>query len=174
MDAIGAGVTCRHNNSSGTGILGNGTYCRAACLPCGPLQYRGQQQLPRDPEHGQHSAPLLQTASVKFCSSAPTRWSTTSGKASGTGVCQTKNDLTTFTYAQFGKFTRVDLVNDGRTFPYTDPFTGVASSRTFDQEMTNYSNWFAYYRTARVLAAKTTTAIAFNIIDNTYRAGFAR
>jgi hypothetical protein len=37
--------------------------------------------------------------------------------------------------------------------------------------MTNYSNWFAYYRT-RVLAAKTTTAIAFNIIDNTYRAGF--
>ena len=37
--------------------------------------------------------------------------------------------------------------------------------------MTNYANWFAYYRT-RILAAKTTTAIAFNIVDNTYRAGF--
>ena len=37
--------------------------------------------------------------------------------------------------------------------------------------MTNYAKWFTYYRT-RVLAAKTTSAIAFNIVDKTYRAGF--
>ncbi len=37
--------------------------------------------------------------------------------------------------------------------------------------MTNYANWYAYYRT-RILAAKTTTAIAFNIVDNKYRVGF--
>ena len=37
--------------------------------------------------------------------------------------------------------------------------------------MTNYANWYAYYRT-RVLAAKTTSSLAFNFLDSTYRVGF--
>jgi type IV pilus assembly protein PilY1 len=56
-------------------------------------------------------------------------------------------------------------------FPFTDPFSGISGTRTYQQEMTNYANWYAYYRT-RILAAKTTTAIAFNIVDNKYRVGF--
>ena len=59
----------------------------------------------------------------------------------------------------------------GRNYTYTDPFTGVAGTRTYAEEMTNYANWFAYYRT-RILAAKTTSAIAFGNVDNSYRAGF--
>ena len=66
--------------------------------------------------------------------------------------------------------TRVGLIS-GRTYAYTDPFTLVAGTRTYAEEMTNYANWYAYYRT-RVLAAKTTSAIAFGNVDNTYRVGF--
>lgn len=71
---------------------------------------------------------------------------------------------------KYGQLKRVGLVDDGRTFPYTDPFTGDSGSRNYAQEMTNYANWYAYYRT-RVLTAKTTTAIAFANVDKTYRAG---
>ncbi len=92
-------------------------------------------------------------------------------KGFGVAPCQSKNDLTTFLNVAYGTFTRVDLVNDGRLYNYVDPYTGVAGTRTYAQEMTNYSNWFSYYRT-RVLAAKTTTAIAFSFLDSTYRVGF--
>src|SRR5208282_3142112 len=44
-------------------------------------------------------------------------------------------------------------------------------TRTFDQEMTNYANWFAYYRT-RVQAVKTVTSLVFSQLDNTYSVGF--
>ena len=89
----------------------------------------------------------------------------------GKGTCQAKNDQTRTSTSKYGKFTRVGLVNDGRTFAYTDPFTGDPGTRTYAEEMTNYSNWYTYYRT-RILTAKTTTAIAFNNVDKTYRAGF--
>ena len=85
-------------------------------------------------------------------------------------MCQNKNDFATHTNIAYGKFTRIDLVNDGRLFNYVDPINGP-STRTYAQEMTNYSNWYAYYRT-RVLAAKTTSAIAFSFLDATNRVGF--
>jgi type IV pilus assembly protein PilY1 len=87
------------------------------------------------------------------------------------GTCQSKDDFSVYVNVHYGTFARVDLVNDGRVFNYVDPYSGLPGTRTFAQEMTNYSNWYAYYRT-RVLAAKTTTAIAFNFLDATYRVGF--
>jgi type IV pilus assembly protein PilY1 len=51
------------------------------------------------------------------------------------------------------------------TVPEIDPVTGVLGS-----EMTNYANWFAYYRT-RILATKTITSLAFRNIDTQYRVG---
>jgi hypothetical protein len=35
-----------------------------------------------------------------------------------------------FVHGKYGQFTRVDLVNDGRLFAFTDPFTGVAGLRS--------------------------------------------
>jgi type IV pilus assembly protein PilY1 len=43
--------------------------------------------------------------------------------------------------------------------------------RTFDEEMTNYANWYAYYRT-RILATKTVSSIAFNTLDAKVRVGY--
>lgn len=109
--------------------------------------------------------------SVRFCNSTVTadndKW-----RGFGTSPCPTeKNDLTTYRHVQYGKFTRYDLINDGRTFPYTDPVTGAPGARTYAEEVRNYANWFAYYRT-RILATKTTSAIAFSYLDDTYRVGF--
>ncbi|MEP7329924.1 MAG: PilC/PilY family type IV pilus protein [Betaproteobacteria bacterium] len=172
MDANGAGVTCRHNNNTGTYVSTRFTYPDSAVID--PTLYNkvvndgtcgGIASTVAIPRH------YYSIASVQFCNSvngtANAQW-----KGFGVaGTCQTKNDLNTTNNVKYGKFTRTGLVNDGRTFPYTDPFSGVSGTRTYAEEMTNYANWYAYYRT-RILAAKTTTAIAFNIVDNKYRAGF--
>ena len=109
-------------------------------------------------------------ASVQFCDHIDT---TVNGqwKGFGTGACQASNDLQQHPVAQYGKFTRVGLVNDGRSYPYTDQVTGAAMSRSYAQEIINYANWFAYYR-LRAHAAKTTSTLAFNLLDPTYRVGF--
>ena len=44
-------------------------------------------------------------------------------------------------------------------------------TRTYAQEIINYANWYAYYR-LRAHAAKTTSSLAFNLLDDSYRVGF--
>jgi type IV pilus assembly protein PilY1 len=74
-------------------------------------------------------------------------------------------------------FQRVDLdITQRATASYTTTWTDANSqqqtiTRTFDEEMTNYANWFAYYRT-RVQAVKTVTSIVFTQLDNTFNVGF--
>src|SRR5438105_15061899 len=66
------------------------------------------------------------------------------------------------------------------TFTHTfldDSHTPQTITRTFGgatpdvSEMTNYANWYAYYRT-RITAVKTVTSLAFKEIDSKYRVGF--
>lgn len=172
MDANGAGVTCRHNNMlAGSYTSNRFTYPESTAVD--PTKYNKQVS---DANCGTVAATVnipqhyYTAASVQFCNAGD---ATVNGqwRGYGTGTCQANNDLNTYINVKFGKFTRVDLVNDGRTYTYTDPFTGTVGARTYAEEMTNYANWYAYYRT-RVLTAKTTSAIAFNIVDNAYRAGF--
>src|SRR5581483_6982531 len=74
-------------------------------------------------------------------------------------------------------FERVDLDVTKRglqnfTHTWKDSTATVQTiTRTFDEEMTNYANWFAYYRT-RIQAVKTVTSLVFNLLDDTYRVGF--
>ena len=42
---------------------------------------------------------------------------------------------------------------------------------TYNQEITNYANWFSYYRT-RMLGMKSSASLAFKGIDSRYRVGF--
>jgi Tfp pilus tip-associated adhesin PilY1 len=42
---------------------------------------------------------------------------------------------------------------------------------TYEEEMTNYANWWAYYRT-RMQAMKTATSLAFEPITSSYRVGY--
>ncbi len=73
-------------------------------------------------------------------------------------------------------FQRVDLdISKRGSAQYTHTWkddTGTAQTvtRSFDEEMTNYANWFVYYRT-RIQAVKTVTSLAFKELDTRYRVG---
>lgn len=47
----------------------------------------------------------------------------------------------------------------------------AASTCTYAEEMTNFANWWAYYRT-RMQSMKSATSIAFNSLTSSYRLGF--
>jgi type IV pilus assembly protein PilY1 len=71
-----------------------------------------------------------------------------------------------------GKFTRVDIVNDGRTFVKASGRSDCAGGAcTYDEEMTNFANWYAYYRT-RCSMMKTGVFRAFSPITDDFRVGF--
>jgi type IV pilus assembly protein PilY1 len=72
-----------------------------------------------------------------------------------------------------GKFSRVDIV-PGATYPRASTRTDCEASTTscsYAEEMTNFSNWFTYYRT-RMQAMKTAVSLSFKSVDNRYRVGF--
>ena len=72
-------------------------------------------------------------------------------------------------------FRRMDLnalLNPTFTHDFIDDsHTPVTIDRSFAEEMTNYANWFAYYRT-RITAVKTVTSLVFKDVDAQYRVGF--
>ena len=70
-------------------------------------------------------------------------------------------------------FRRTDLIAASAPFVHNwiDDDGPQTISRTYAEEMTNYANWFAYYRT-RIQAVKTVTSASFSEIDAKYRVGF--
>ncbi|HEV7928587.1 MAG TPA: hypothetical protein VGP12_00485, partial [Nitrosospira sp.] len=73
----------------------------------------------------------------------------------------------------YGSLQRIDIVS-GSTYPRspgrTDCKTNTASC-TYEEEMTNFANWWTYYHT-RMQAMKTSVSLAFKPIDSAYRIGF--
>lgn len=72
-------------------------------------------------------------------------------------------------------FSRVNIV-PGRTFPKAaarSDCTIQAAICTYDEEMTNFANWYAYYKN-RLQMMKTSVGIAFAAINANYRVGFVR
>ena len=70
-----------------------------------------------------------------------------------------------------GSFTRTNIVT-GQTYTKTPARTDCSgTSCTYDEEMTNFANWFAYYRT-RMHMAKTAIGRAFVGLSNDFRIGF--
>jgi type IV pilus assembly protein PilY1 len=79
-------------------------------------------------------------------------------------------------------FTRVDIVSGG-TFPntggartdcatnYNATTPALSGPCTYSEEMTNYANWFAYYRT-RTQTMKSATSLAFANLSTNFRVGF--
>jgi type IV pilus assembly protein PilY1 len=110
------------------------------------------------------------------------------GKADPTSGCQPHRD-SAHLYPHFSNylgdpngdvFTKVVLdISERYThsgFKHKDEYGIVQRERSWDEEMTNYATWFAYYRT-RALAAKTVTSLAFfgdDVIDRSksLRVGF--
>jgi type IV pilus assembly protein PilY1 len=100
------------------------------------------------------------------------------GKAVGTGnLYATTTAFSGFVAATStpsnysGYFQRIDIV-PGQTYPKDIARTDcLGSSCTYDEEMTNFANWWTYYHT-RMQTMKTATSRAFKPIDTRFRVGF--
>ncbi len=82
------------------------------------------------------------------------------------------------TATRTGSLVLTDIVNTDNTYPTpgalvsdTDRSDCAGDVCTYNEEMTNYANWWTYYRT-RMQGMKTSTSLAFKPIDNRYRVGF--
>ncbi|MEO8508001.1 MAG: PilC/PilY family type IV pilus protein, partial [Betaproteobacteria bacterium] len=187
-DANGTGDMCRHNNQTyavggAAGLFkypgnwpgeGNGTGNFNQSINSGCPAVGTTVAIPRH---------YYTIAAVDFCAelniTANDQW-----RGFGTGgVCQEKNDFTKHKNVKYGQFTRHDLFA-GNPQGYPDNGAGVArqwlagaSPGPDNSESINYANWYAYYST-RLLAGKTTSAIAFSFLTTpatepiAYRVGF--
>jgi len=124
------------------------------------------------------------TASYSF--PAAVRWCKTAADASSlspaAGKCQAVRNAN-HTHARYptrygtagnfpGQFTRVDIVSTTTSYPKSSGRTDCAGATcTYAEEMTNFANWWAYYRT-RMQLMKTATSRAFNPIGNNFRLGY--
>lgn len=100
-------------------------------------------------------APFYYTASVEWCKNrdASPRFGTA-------GTCQAKK-TSTYQYVRYYNWKRVDIV------PTTISYAGPnGSTRSYAQEMTNFANWYAWYRT-RMQMTKTGVGQAFSDIRGT-------
>ena len=115
-------------------------------------------------------------ATVRYCVSS------SAVNASPAGPLAAGNGSTTgcarvfagsFTRARYGYFTRVNIVSSTTTYPKASTRTDCAgaTSCTYNEETTNFANWYAYYRT-RIMMAKSASGIAFNRLNQSYRVGF--
>ena len=69
-----------------------------------------------------------------------------------------------------GSFTKVSIVPN-RTYPKSQNRLDCAGDTcTYEEEMTNFANWFAYY-SFRMSLVKTTVGTTLGNLDNTYRLG---
>ena len=81
---------------------------------------------------------------------------------------------TTIARTGVGSFTRTDIIPSVTTYPRAatrSDCTASSSSCSYDEEMTNFANWYAYYRT-RLQMMKAAAGRAFHSIDDTFRVGF--
>ncbi len=198
-DTASKGVACRHNNMAYTGAnpIGaspynypSGKYITPITNGTGPDACFSTDHYAAVPRH-------YWKTEVEWCtkavSTANDKWL---GYGDATlGVCQSFKDASHPypRFHQFGSaggtdnkttsaFQRVDLnIANRATATYQHDWTDASGpesiTRSFDDEMTNYANWFAYYRT-RITAVKTVTALTFlgklgNTfnLDDTFRVG---
>ncbi|MBH9576006.1 pilus assembly protein [Inhella proteolytica] len=117
---------------------------------------------------------------------APVRWCKTESAAAKltptTGDCRAVRTAD-FPYARYpgrygaagnfpGSFERVDIVTTTSSYPKSVARTDCAGATcTYAEEMTNFANWWAYYRT-RMQLMKTASSRAFQPVGNNYRLGY--
>jgi type IV pilus assembly protein PilY1 len=71
-----------------------------------------------------------------------------------------------------GSLQQVNIVSTNNSYPKAKQRTDCpGSSCTYNQEMTNYANWWTYYQT-RIQTMKTSTSLAFANIDDNFRVGY--
>ncbi|CAG0934713.1 Type IV pilus biogenesis factor PilY1 [Rhodocyclaceae bacterium] len=72
----------------------------------------------------------------------------------------------------YGSFQRTDIVPSRTSYPKAGSRTDCAGATcTYDEEMTNFANWWTYYHT-RMQAMKSATTLAFSPLSNQFRVGY--
>lgn len=69
-------------------------------------------------------------------------------------------------------FSRVDIIPSVTSYPKTSSRSDCAGSTcSYDEEMTNFANWYAYYHT-RMQMMKSSVSLAFEDIDDQFNVGY--
>lgn len=71
-------------------------------------------------------------------------------------------------------FSRVDIVPSRTTYPRANTRIDCLAAEgvcTYQEEMTNFANWYAYYR-SRLQMMKSSTGLAFKNVSDKFRVGF--
>lgn len=73
-----------------------------------------------------------------------------------------------------GSWERVDIVPSRENYPRASGRTDCASATTctYNEEMTNFANWWTYYRT-RMQTMKTSASLAFQPVSDRFRLGYS-
>lgn len=112
-------------------------------------------------------------AYVRFCETANAALSAPgSNAANGTNNSECQAGYSTdYSVARYGKFTRVDITPTVNSYVKGSARSDCAGATcTYAEEVTNFGNWYAYYRT-RMQALKSSGGNAFNSINDAYRVG---
>lgn len=97
-----------------------------------------------------YGAPFYYTVKVEWCKNQ----ATSGPKFGKSGTCQARKDAT-YKYVRYYDWQRVDII------PSVTSYTGPNSTtRSYSDEMTNFANWYAWYRT-RMQMMKTGVGQAF-------------
>jgi type IV pilus assembly protein PilY1 len=196
-DANSNGLVCRHNNKQ-YGVVSAAPYNYPDTQFNTPVSAgSGPNACTSSPRYASVPRHYYKT-SVEWCdkqiATAGDKW-LGYGTPTG-GSCQDSPDSAHQypRFYQFGQaagtdnygtpaFARIDLdITKRATATYTHTWTDDSGdvqtiTRNFDgatpdvSEMTNYANWFAYYRT-RIQAVKSVTSLTFVELDQKYRVGF--
>lgn len=118
------------------------------------------------------------TAANGLSATATTTKITATSPTMAGGVAQTNNMMPVTTTNLSGgaaganTFARVDIVPANNSYPY---YTGRSCASgidcTYDEEMTNFANWYAYYST-RMQMMKSAVGLAFQPVDDKFNVGY--
>ncbi|WIM05566.1 MAG: PilC/PilY family type IV pilus protein [Candidatus Nitricoxidivorans perseverans] len=109
-----------------------------------------------------YGAPFYYSVTVEWCSARETSGSGL--PRFGKAPCQSKKTIT-YQYPRYTNWSRVNIT------PATTSYPGPnGTTRTYAEEMTNFANWYAWYRT-RMQMTKTGVSQAFVNIRGTPNAG---
>ena len=109
------------------------------------------------------------TATGEYTYPAKSRWCSDTGLTN----CQALK-TNTYRYPRYVnyQFTRTDIVPTNNSYPKSSDRTDCAGATcTYQEEITNFSNWYSYYRT-RNQSMKSAASRAFQSIGSNFRVGY--
>lgn len=143
-----------------------------------PIEYCTDSKL-NNCQLGAPSGAYTVPAYVRYCKTVAqaSDTSTSPGAASCQGM-YTGTAATDYRFARYGLFEKIEIRPDVTSYPKGSNRKDCAGATcSYDEEMTNIANWFAYYRTRMQLMKSASgrtfdTLNADNDADSDYRVGF--